>query len=407
MSFMQKLCLSIPAARRLMLAAQGLLEPLPAPATKADALAAIRRMGALQIDTIHVVARSPYLVLWSRLGAYDPRWLDALLADGQLFEYWAHAACFLPVEEYPFYRRRMVTLPTGWLSCREWIAEHAELASMVMSRITQEGGLKSADFEHPRENAGGWWNWKDEKTALECLFYAGELMVARRENFQRVYDLTARVRPDWDGAEPPAEDDLFRHQVLQTVDCLGVALPAWIPDYFRLPKTETKRTLETLAAEGALVPVEIEGWQEMGYVTPARLELAQRAAAGDLTPQRVTLLSPFDPLVWDRARVRRLFGFDFGIECYLPAEKRRYGYFSLPILRHDALIGRLDAKAHRADGIFEVRALFLEDGLSPDSDLWRDLARAIRACAAWHATPQVRLPETAPSGLSTALQAGD
>jgi uncharacterized protein len=232
-------------------------------------------------------------------------------------------------------------------------------------------------------------------------------MVARRENFQRVYDLTARVRPDWDGAQPPAEDELFRHQVLQTVDCLGVTLPAWIPDYFRLPKTETKRTVETLAAEGALVPVEIEGWPETAYVTPARLELAYRAAAGDLAPQRVTLLSPFDPLVWDRARARQLFAFDYGIECYLPAEKRRYGYFSLPVLRRDALIGRLDAKAHRADGVFEVRALFLEESVTPDEGLWDDLARAIRACAAWHATPQVRLPEAAPGGLSRALQARD
>jgi hypothetical protein len=155
------------------------------------------------------------------------------------------------------------------------------------------------------------------------------------------------------------------------------------------------------------VPVEIEGWQEAGFITPARIELAHRAAAGDLTPHRVTLLSPFDPLVWDRARARQLFGFDFGIECYLPAEKRRYGYFSLPVLRRDALIGRLDAKAHRADGVFEVRGLFLEDGVTPDDGLWRDLAGAIRGCAAWHATPQVRLPETAPSGFFRALQAGD
>jgi hypothetical protein len=276
-----------------------------------------------------------------------------------------------------------------------------------MARITQEGGLRSADFEHPRENAGGWWNWKDEKTALECLFYAGELMVARRENFQRVYDLTARVHPGWDGAQPPSEDELFRHQVLQTVDCLGVALPGWIPDYFRLPKTETKRTVEALAAEGALLPVEIEGWDEPGFVTPAGLDRARQAAAGDLIPQRVTLLSPFDPLVWDRARVRQLFGFDYGIECYLPAEKRRFGYFSLPILRRDALVGRLDAKAYRAEGIFEVRALFLEDGVSPDDDLWRDLVGAIRDCAAWHLTPQVRLPESAPGGLFDALQAGN
>jgi uncharacterized protein len=395
--------LSIPEARNLMLAAQGLLEPVQTQATKADVLTAIRRMGALQIDTIHVVARSPYFVLWSRLGAYDPRWLNELLAEGQIFEYWSHAACFIPAEEYPFYRRRMFSPPSDWRDPAPWLAENADLAQLILERITREGPLRSADFENPRANAGGWWNWKEEKLALEFLLTAGRLMVARRENFQRFYDLSQRVRPGWDDAQTPPEEEVFRHLALKTVDCLGVALPGWIPDYFRLSKARIAPLVELFAAQGELLPVEIEGFDQAGYITPARLDLAEQAARGELIPQRVTLLSPFDPIVWDRARARQLFGFDYSIECYLPAEKRRYGYFSLPVLQRGALVGRLDAKAHRSDGIFEVRSLFLEDGAADGEVLWADLASALVSCAGWHATPQVVLPASAPAGLALAL----
>jgi uncharacterized protein len=400
---MPNLRLSIPAARSLMLAAQGLLEPIQTPATKPDVLDAIRRMGALQIDTIHVVARSPFFVLWSRLGAYDPRWLTELLAAGQLFEYWAHAASFLPAEEYPFFRRRMFSPPPDWRDPGPWLTEHPDLAQLVLERITHEGPLRSADFENPRANPGGWWNWKEEKLALEFLLTAGRLMVARRDNFQRVYDLSERVRPGWDDAQTPSEEAVFRHLALKTVDCLGVALAGWIPDYFRLPKARIAPLVTQLAEQGELLPIEIEGWEQAAYITPARLELAEQAAAGELVPQRVTLLSPFDPLIWDRARTRQLFGFDFSIECYLPAEKRRYGYFSLPILRGGTLVGRLDAKAHRTDGIFEVRSLFLEDGTPESEQLWTDLAGALASCAGWHATPRVVLPVSAPGGLALAV----
>jgi uncharacterized protein len=399
---MSNLQLSNSAVRSLLLAVQGLIEPVQRQASPADVLDAIRRMGALQIDTIHVVARSPYFVLWSRLGAYDPRWLDELLAEGQIFEYWAHAACFLPREEYPFFRRRMFSPPADWRDPGPWLAEHADLARLVLERITQEGPLRSADFENPRANPGGWWNWKEEKLALEFLLTAGELMVARRHNFQRLYDLRQRVRPDWDDALMPTEEAVYRHLVLKTVACLGVARAVWIPDYFRLPKARVLPLVEELAGQGALLPVELEGG-EPAYIIPEHLDLACQAAAGELTPRRVTLLSPFDPLVWDRTRARQVFGFDYSIECYLPAEKRRYGYFSLPILRRGELVGRLDAKAHRAEGVFEVRSLFLEEGVAEDDGLWSDLAGALGSCAAWHQTPQVRLPEGSPPGFVRAV----
>ena len=186
--------LSHTAAQALMLAAQGLDRRPPRVATKADVLAAIRRMHVLQIDTIHVVARSPYLVLWSRLGAYPAHWLTDLLAEGALFEYWAHEACFLPIEDYPLFRHRMLDAANmGWKYAREWARENRAALDHVLAHVREHGPTRSADFERQDGQAGGWWEWKTEKRALETLFTAGELMIARRHNFQRVYDLRERV----------------------------------------------------------------------------------------------------------------------------------------------------------------------------------------------------------------------
>ena len=179
------------AARALLLAAQGLSSPPERPATKADVLEAVRRMGVLQIDSIAVVARSPYLVLWSRLGPYEPRWLDELLAEGALFEYWAHAACLIPHEDYGLYRRLMLE---GSEKAHAWFSAHPEAVGRVLARVREGGPVRSAEFKRADGRAGGWWEWKPEKRALEHLFAAGELMISRRDpNFHRVYDLRERV----------------------------------------------------------------------------------------------------------------------------------------------------------------------------------------------------------------------
>lgn len=382
-----------------MLASMGLLAPPQHPATKDNLLAAIRQMGVLQLDTIHVVARSPYFVLWSHLGAYQPAWLDELLSEGQLFEYWSHAACLIPSEDFPLYRRIMLTGVRGWGDTTAWMREHPELVKRVMDRIHHEGGLRSADFENDSKPAGGWWAWKDEKTALECLFVSGELMVARREKFQRIYDLRERVRPDWDDSLTPSQEEVHRSLSLKAVRCLGIALPAWVPEYFHMPKQGNLDRLKSLVAWGELLPVEIEGWDTPAYLHPERLPLAEAALRGELQPSLTTLLTPFDPLVWDRARVKALFGFDYTIECYTPAAKRRYGYFSLPILQRGALIGRLDAKAYRKEGYFEVRSLYLEAGIEPTQEMAVDLAAALQRCADWHATPHVKIRLTDPPEL--------
>jgi uncharacterized protein YcaQ len=378
------LTLPIATARGLMLSAQGLLTPPTKPAVKQDILAAIRRMGALQIDTIHVVARSPYLTLFSRLGDYDPRWLDELLAEKALFEYWAHAACFLPIEDFPLYRRFMLSKTRFWHSPEEWTEKHPDAVRLVLDVIREKGETRSADFVRSEGRSGGWWDWKIEKTTLEILLDTGQVMIARRHNFQRVYDLTERVKPGWDDTGTPPLEEVYRCLLVKTARCLGVMRADWAADYFRLPKRDCPALLKDLVEQGELLQAEVEGWKVPVYLHPETLLLLDT----DLTPAGTAILSPFDPLVWDRARAKALFGFDYTIECYLPPAKRQYGYFTLPILHRGALVGRLEAKAHRADKIFEVRGLFFEKGVDRD-EVFPDLETAVQRLAAWHKTPEV------------------
>src|SRR5215210_891342 len=387
----------------MLLAAQG-LNSAPKRATKGDVREIIRRMGVLQIDSISVVARSPYLVLWSRLGYYEPQWLDELLAEGALFEYWSHAACFIPIEDYGLYRRLMLGKTD---KTRAWMEAHPDALEQVMGRIREDGPVRSAEFARTDGKAGGWWEWKPEKRALEHLFPAGELMISRRENFHRVYDLRERVLanalPTWEDALAPNEQEVRRALALKAVRALGVAVVRWVPDYFRTPKRGAAKLLEELADEGSLLRAGIE--DEPAYVHPDNAGLAEGVLSGGLRSSVTTLLSPFDPVVWDRARDLELFGFDYKIEVYTPAARRRYGYYSLPILHDSALVGRLDAKAHRKQGTFEVKVIHLEPDTLVNDDLVSGIAGALRHCAGWHGTPEVVVRSSDPPELAGPLRA--
>jgi uncharacterized protein len=315
--------LSLDAVRGLMIAAQGLhAHPQPR-ATKKSVRSIIRQMHVLQIDTINVIARSPYLVLWSRLGDYNPRWLDDLLAEGALFEYWSHAACFLPIEDYPLYRH----VHSSWVDgrARKWLEEHATVAKRVLDHIRAHGETRSSDFERTGGQKTKWFDWKDEKIALEYLFLSGELMVRKRHNFQRIYDLRERVLADTSQEVSPAEaHDQF---VLNTIQALGVTKAEWIADYFRLSKTDTKAALQRLEKQDRLMTIEVEGWNAPGYIHPDHIKQVKAAARGRIPRSKTTFLSPFDPLVWDRARALDLFGFDYKIEVYTPAPETQVWLF--------------------------------------------------------------------------------
>lgn len=395
-------------ARNLHLAAQGLLRAPRGRATRRKLLAAIERMQLLQIDTIHVVARSPYLVLFSRLADYVPQWLDEALARGRIFECWVHEACFAPISDLALLRNGSNPRDHHWAyrSAQRTRREHRAAMDRLLAAIRERGPVKSSDFTDGQKRTGGWWGWKHEKRMLEAWFSLGALMIARRENFQRVYDLSERVLaraglpvPE---ALPPAE--LREQLVLRAVRALGVTRARWVADYFRLGRRLTDAMLQPYVERGALLRVEVNGWATPGYVHPDHAALLERARRGGLRATHTTLLSPFDPVVWDRERASAMFAFDYTIECYTPQPKRRYGYYVLPILRRGRLVGRLDAKAHRDVGRFEVKALYLEPETPASDELVADIAGAIRASAEWHGTPDVVVRRCDPKALLAPLR---
>ncbi|CAH2893777.1 MAG: Putative cytoplasmic protein clustered with trehalase [uncultured Paraburkholderia sp.] len=400
--------LPLSAARTIHLAAQGLLSPPRRKATKADVLDAIRRMAQLQIDTIHVVARSPYLVLFSRLGAYLPQWLDEHLAEGKLFEYWSHEACFVPIEDYGLLRHRMLDpSDMGWKYAANWHDKHRKDIDKLLAHIRATGPVRSADFARESGKGNGWWDWKPEKRHLEVLFAIGQLMVAERRNFQRVYDVTERVLPHWNDARDLPPPEVVEGELLRrTCRALGVARADWVADYYRLPRRPYRDKLHALADQGELIAVEVLGWKQDTFVHREFAPLLDDAVSGKLASTVTTVLSPFDPVVWDRKRAAALFDFDYAIECYTPAAKRKYGYFVLPLLSCGRLVGRVDAKTHRTQGVFELKSVHMEAGVRASARLAGDLRRALQRCADWHGTPHLQIASAAPEWLE-ALSAGE
>lgn len=404
--------LSLAQAQRLHLAAQGVLNKPKARARKDDVVATVARMRLLQIDSIHVVARSPYLVLHSRIGDYDPQWLEDVLEAGRIAESWAHEACFVPAMDLPLHQawRRQRAMHWAYKHADRMHREHRDGMDALLARIRDNGAARAADFESETRSAGGWWSWKPEKRWLEAWFALGELMVTRRERFQRVYDLAERVLVKLD---PPMDcalleldhDALRRRFIVDSVRALGITQARWIADYYRLKPAVTDKELAPLVAEGELLTVQVADWSVPAYVHRDHASLLAQAASGQLRATHTTLLSPFDPVVWDRARAQALFGFEYTIECYVPAPKRKYGYYVLPILHRGRLVGRLDAKAHRREGVFEIKALYLEPEVEATPRLLADIADAIRASAQWHGTPKVKLARSRPASVAAALRA--
>ena len=398
--------LSLADARNLHLAAQGLLNKPRRRASLEDIPATISRMSLLQIDTINIVARSPYLVLFSRLGNYPAQWLDESLARGELMEYWAHEACFMPRSDFRLIRHRMLAPEKmGWKYKDAWMQEHEAEIAQLIQHIHDKGPVRSADFEHPRKGASGWWEWKPHKRHLEGLFTAGKVMVIERRNFQRVYDLTHRVMPDWDD-----ERDLVSQTEAEIImldnsaRSLGIFREQWLADYYRLKRPALAAWREARAEQQQIIAVHVEKLGNL-WLHDDLLPLLERALAGKLTATHSTVLSPFDPVVWDRKRAEQLFDFSYRLECYTPAPKRQYGYFVLPLLHRGQLVGRMDAKMHRQTGIFEVISLWLQEGIKPTTTLQKGLRQAITDFTNWQQATRVTLRHC-PQGLFTDCRTG-
>ncbi|MBM4413679.1 MAG: winged helix-turn-helix domain-containing protein [Chloroflexi bacterium] len=379
-------------ARRMLITAQGLATTRH-DATPTDVVQTIERMGILQIDTIAVVNRSPYFVLWSRLGAYPTTWLDDALRDQHIFEAWVHEASFMPRSWWPA-QRALIRAPDR-PHTRRWalrtLESHPELTAHIRAELHDRRTVRPADFNQPRGGRGTWWDWSPAKRILEALFFLGDVSIAHREKFQRIYTSVHHYRPDWHDDDAPTYHEAQLLQIANAVRALGVAHERWISDYYRMggkysSEYKSKRLLfAELVDRGTLIPVEINELPGAAYVHVDHLALLH----GDLPVRHTTLLSPFDPIVWHRQRAEELFDFQYRIECYTPAPKRQYGYFTLPILYHDRLVGRADCKAHRGKGFFEIISLHFEPGVAPDPQMHAEILATIRACAAWHATPEV------------------
>jgi uncharacterized protein YcaQ len=351
--------LPLPTARRIALAAQGLAgarrtaSPSWSPIGKV-----LDRIGLLQIDSVNVLSRAHYLPLFSRLGAY-PRAALETAAWGRprrLFEYWAHEASLLPLDLQPLLRWRMARAMRGegtWGRLKDFAGPRRAEADAVLKRIAGEGPLAASDLEGQR-GAGGWWGWSHAKQAVEWLFWSGQLTTrTRRASFERVYDLPERVLPRAVLDTPtPTEADAHRALLAIAARAMGVATAGDLRDYFRLKPGDALPRIAELVEEGVLMPVTVKGWSQ-----PAYLHRDARR------PRRATaqaLLAPFDPLIWERSRTERLFGFRYRIEIYTPAEKRTHGYYVLPFLTGETLAARVDLKADRRRGVLTVQSAHLE-----------------------------------------------
>ena len=359
---------SVAELRRYLVAHQGYAARFRR-ARADDVAAAIRRLGCVQLDSISTVGRAHRLTLGSRIGAYPETTVSRLLKGGRIFEYWAHEACLVPIEDYPLFKRRMEHLrERHW-----WGRKHdhdPELKERVLDALRANGALPTRFFEGG--GGGGMWNWKPEKRILEDLFAAGEVVVAGRDGFQRLYDLPERVIPREQLEAPvPSEEEFQRGYALRAVRGRGALTEAGIAEHcrFRGGAKAMRPVVEELVAAGLVRRVAVDDGGPP-VIVPAEAEL-DGAAAG------AVLVCPFDNLVWDRAFLERIFGFTHVIEVYKPEPQRVYGYYVLPFLYRDRLVGRADLKSDRSEGVLRVRAFHLEPGVRRSGALETALEKAL------------------------------
>ena len=374
--------LSLAQARRIALAAQGFADPAP---TGVPTLRHLRRVlgriGLLQIDSVNVLQRAHYMPIYSRIGPYPTDLLDraAYRRPRELFEYWGHEASLIRVDLHPVLRWRMAAARTdAWGGMRRIAREQPQLVAWVLDEVRANGPLTAAEIEHdaPRETGNWGWNWSAVKQALEFLFWAGEVTAAgRTSSFARLYDLPERVLPAAVlDAPTPTTAEAHRQLVSVAARALGVAAEPELRDYFRLPVAGARTAIAELVEAGELLPVRVQGWRQPAYLhAEARLP---RWVRGN------TLVSPFDPLIWERGRAKRLFGLAYRIEIYVPAPRRVHGYYVLPFLQGERFTARVDLKADRKAGVLLVPAAWLEPGADP-GETAAALAAELRRLAGW------------------------
>jgi uncharacterized protein YcaQ len=362
--------------RRAHIAAQGLASPRPAAPNLGHVVRSIREMGVLQIDSVNVVERAHQLTLFSRLGPHDPDLLWRALRERRVFEYWAHMASFVPIEDWPLWRHRMDHhAETAWRRIRELRQEVPGYVESVYRQMKERGPITASDLDEPGERTGPWWGWADGKHVLEWLFESGQAAVAERRNFARYYDVVERVIPaeHLQAAAVPVEESL-RELIMRAAQRMAVATAKGLADYYRQPIMRARRVVADLVGEGNLIEVDVPGMPGPMVMHPrARIPRSVDAKA---------LLNPFDPIVWYRDRTEHLYEFHYRVEIYVPAPKRVFGYYVFPFLLGDQLVARVDIKADRTAGVLRVPGAFLEEGHDA-AHVAGELGGELREMARW------------------------
>lgn len=388
-------------ARRIALAAQGFGRPRPASVGARQLNALVDRINLLQIDSVNVFERSHYLPAFARLGAYDRTLLDRLTFDarGPHTEYWAHEAAFVRKEDWTLFGWRMQGYRERYGAAGGWFDSNRETVDWLRRELAVNGPLAASEIEHDANTrTGPWWGWSAVKRALEHLFLFGEVAVAGRTRFQRRYGLTEDVLPATVVDRSVDPEDAVRELIRRSAAAHGIGTAKDIADYYRITGAPALTAIRELEDAGELIPVRVPGWERGGTPIPAWLHRDARR------PRRVetaALLSPFDPVVWYRERALRMFGFHYRIEIYTPAPKRVYGYYSLPILMDDALVGRIDLKSDRRAGVLRVQSAWSEPG-APEETVSR-LVPLLAEAAAWQGLGMVEVAEEARGGLAPVL----
>ena len=399
--------LSVAQARRITLAAQGFTDPAPGGATDLRHLRRVlRRLHLIQMDSVNVLQRAHFMPLYSRLGPYPAALLEraAYRKPRELFEFWGHEASLITVDLQPLFRWRMADAQKyAWGAMFRVASQQPELVAWVLDEVRDRGPLTAAEIEHdaPRRKDNWGWNWSVVKQALEWLFYTGQVSAAdRTTSFARRYDLTERVLPKAViDAPTPAPEDAFRALVELSARALGVAAEGELRDYFRLPVAGFKRAVAELIDDKVLLPVSVQGWKNQAYLHH-EAKLPRRVSAA-------TLISPFDPLIWERARTERLFDMTYRIEIYVPAPQRLYGYYVLPFLHGDRFAARVDLKADRKAGVLQIPAAWIEPAADQEETAGA-LAAELQRLAGWLGLSAIAPPERGDlaTPLSAALVAG-
>ncbi|MFQ5627544.1 MAG: winged helix-turn-helix domain-containing protein [bacterium] len=390
--------ISLKTVRKFVLDAQGLLRNEYFGSGKNGALKCIEHLGYVQIDTISVVQRAHHHVLWSRVRNYKPVLLDILQREKRVFEYWSHAAAYLPMADFRYYLPMMHALRNGEIHW--WFRKEKKPTEFVLDRIKAEGALSARDFDDPEKKRGDWWQWKPAKKALEQLFMEGYLMIEKRVNFQKVYDLTERVLPAHIDTTMPSKLEMAKFLILAALRAHGLMAEPEIAYLRGNPRPHVRTGLAELLEAGKIAIVgikELPGtkYYALSEALPGLARLRQR--------NKITILSPFDNAIIQRKRTQKLFGFDYQLECYLPKPKRKFGYFCLPILRGDTFIGRVDAKADRPNHLLIVRNLVFEQDTKILENTLPELAKALRAFAAFNECEKIRLEKGQPKKLMEGL----